>query len=468
MTLIDDLNDTLGEGHVLTGEDTDGYARDWTGSYAWTPRAVVRPADTEEVAAVLRAAARHGVAVVPVGGNTGLAGGTHAEGALMVSLERLNRIREVRPAARVIVAEAGVVLERLHAAAEEHELSFPLDFGAKGSATVGGFLSTNAGGSNVVRYGNARALTLGIEVVLADGRVMNLMNALYKDNTGYDLRDLFIGAEGTLGIITAAVLRLLPEPRAYATAVVAMDSLGGALRLLHRLQEETGGAVEAFEFMPEAYMARLSRFRPDLGTPFRERHPVNLMIELGATAPRDARPDSEGVNVISARLESVLAEAMAEREVDDAIVASSEAQRRRMWAWREAAAEITLNTHPLVDTDISLPLDRMQAFLDAMDQRLATLAPGVETLVIAHLGDGNFHYTVYPETEEEAHLAAIRAAIAEEAVALGGSFSAEHGIGLSKLPTMAAHKDPVAVEVMRAIKTALDPEGRLNPGKTVP
>ena len=467
MNLVGELAARLGAANVLTGGDAARYGRDWTGKYCWQPLAVVRPADTDEVAAVLRLASQAGVAVVPVGGNTGLNGGTYAEGAMMLSLERLNRIRAVNAGARTMIAEAGVVLEQVHQAAAEQGLVFGLTFGAKGSAQVGGFLSTNAGGSNVLRYGNARALCLGLEVVLADGRVLNAMSALHKDNTGYDLRDLFIGAEGTLGVITAAVLRLSPAPRVHVTALLGLGSLPEALALLHRLQEATGGAVEAFEYMPAGYMARLAACRPELACPFPP-CPVNILFEVASTRPDDAAPGVDGEPALAAAVQALLAEAISMSAVHEAVLAASGAQRRKLWAMREAAAEITLNRAPLVDTDIALPLDRVADFLPHMVARLAALDSGAEEMVVAHLGDGNIHYTAYPSRDDLALAEAIRAAVAEEAVGMGGSFSAEHGVGLSKRATMAAHKDPVALATMRAIKAALDPAGILNPGKVLP
>ena len=467
MDLIAELSASIGAPNVLTDADADGYAHDWTGKYRWRPLAVVRPASTAEVAAVLRLAAVAGTAVVPVGGNTGLNGGTSAEGALMLSLERMTRIREVNPRARILVAEAGVVLERLHEAATAEGLVFGLTFGAKGSAQVGGFLSTNAGGSNVLRHGNARALCLGLEVVLADGRVLDLMSALHKDNTGYDLRDLFIGAEGTLGIITAAVLRLEPAPRIYVTALLGMGSLDAALALLNQLQEATGGAVEAFEYMTAGYMARLAQCRPDLACPFPP-CPVNILVEVASTRPDDAAMGPDGEPALATNVQAMLASALADGSASEAVIAANGAQRRKLWAMREAAAEITLNRAPLVDTDIALPIDKVALFLPRMQARLAALDADAEEMVVAHLGDGNIHYTAYPSRDDPALAEAIRAAVATEAVALGGTFSAEHGIGISKRPTMAAHKNPVALHAMRAIKAALDPQGILNPGKVLP
>ncbi|SOC10098.1 FAD-binding oxidoreductase [Rhodobacter maris] len=463
MDLIAKLAEILGPDHVLTGADAARFGREWTGHYRWTPLAVVRPAHTAEVAAVLRLAHLTGTKVVPVAGNTGLNGGTYAEGALMLSLARLNKVREINVQARTVVAEAGVVLETLHDLAGGHGLAFPLTFGSKGSAMVGGFLSTNAGGSNVVRYGSARALCLGLEVVLADGRIWHGLTGLHKDNTGYDLRDLVIGAEGTLGIITAAVLRLTPAPTAYATALVGLETLADALALLNAIQAATGGAVEAFEFMPERYMDRLASARPGLACPFPPA-PVNLLVEIASTTPTDTGAAIDPVS----RLEALLGAALAAGRIQDAVIAQSTAQRSKLWEMRESAAEITFTTPDIVDCDIALPLDRLETFLVRMTPRLAALDPEAEELVIGHLGDGNLHYTAYPSRSDPALGAAIRAAVTEEAVALGGSFSAEHGVGISKRATMAAHKDPVALEMMAAIKTALDPKGILNPGKVLP
>ncbi|MEY4984238.1 MAG: hypothetical protein RIR62_2504 [Pseudomonadota bacterium] len=468
MTLLADLTALLGPAHVLTGADCDRYAHDWTGNYRGRPLAVIRPAGTAEVAAALRLAARHGVAVVPVSGNTGLVGGSFTEGGLLVSLERMNRIREIRPGARIAVVEAGVILSRLHDAAEAEGLYFPLWFGARGSAMIGGVLSTNAGGSNVLRYGSTRGLCLGLEVVLADGRVLDLMSMLHKDNSGYDLKDLFIGAEGTLGIITAAVMKLVPAPRAHATATLAVRSLSDALMLLNRLQEVTGGAVEAFEFMPASYLHRLRQVRPDLGLPFAGIPEVTILVELGATAPHLAAAGEDGVVPLAALLEGALAGMLREGLVSDAVIAASEAQRRAMWARREAAAEITFAVRPFIDTDIAVPLDRVDAFLTGIHARLPALDAEAATLAVAHLGDGNVHFTVFPGRDDPALQDAVVEAIEDVVESLGGSFSAEHGVGLSKRRSMARRKDPVALDVMRAIKAALDPEGRMNPGKILP
>ncbi|WP_022702652.1 FAD-binding oxidoreductase [Pseudorhodobacter ferrugineus] len=468
MTLIADLTEVLGPAHVLTGTDRAGHIGDWTGKYTADPVAVVRPANTAEVAACLRIVASHGVAVVPISGRTGLVGGAMTRGGLMISVERMNKIREIRPEARIAVVEAGVILDRLHAAAEAEGLYFPLWFGARGSAMIGGVLSTNAGGSNVLRYGSTRALCLGLEVVLADGQVLNLMSELHKDNSGYDLRNLFIGAEGTLGIITAAVMKLVPRPKAYATATLAARSLPDALVLLNRLREATGGAVEAFEYMPESYMRRLAEARPDIRQPFTPRQAVNILVEIGATAPRDAVPNAAGEVPVTLLLQEVLAEMMEEGAVLDAEIAQSEGQRRAMWERRELAAEITFARTPAIDTDVALPVDKVDAFLRRMAARLPLLDPGAEDLCVAHLGDGNVHYTVFPTLDDAGLYDRVVEAVEDEVQALRGSFSAEHGVGLSKRASMARRKDPVALAVMRSVKAALDPDNRMNPGKIIP
>lgn len=468
MDLLRELAAIVGPQHVLTGGDTARYATDWMRHYHGAPVAVVRPASTAEVSACVRAAAAAGVPVVPVSGNTGLVGGTMTDGGLMIALDRMNRIRAIRPEARLVIAEAGVILQTIHDAVEGEGLYFPLWFGARGSAMLGGALSTNAGGSNVLRYGSTRGLCLGLEVVLPDGRVLNLMSELHKDNSGYDLKQLFIGAEGTLGIITAAVMKLVPKPLAHATAVVSARSLPAALPLLNRMQAATGGRVEAFEFMPASYSRRLAEVRPDLGLPFADIPEVSILIEAATTVAEEATAGPDGQVPLAARLQGVLAGMLEEGLIDDAVVASSDAQRRRMWERREAAAEICLGLLPYVDTDICLPLDRVDAFVTTAEAQLQALDPGLRSLIVAHLGDGNLHYTLFPTRDDPALEDAVRETVEDVVTELGGSFSAEHGIGLSKLPSMRRRKDPVALDVMRAVKAALDPAGVMNPGKVIP
>ncbi|MEO0487478.1 MAG: FAD-binding oxidoreductase [Pseudomonadota bacterium] len=466
MDIIETLTGIVGASHVLTGQDAAKFTRDWTGKFTWEPLAVVRPAATAEVSACAAACYAAGITMVPVGGNTGLNGGTAAGGAVMVSLERMNAVRAVKPASRVAVVESGAVLDTIHAAAEAHGLVFPLTFGARGSAMIGGALSTNAGGSNVVRYGNTRDLCLGLEVVLADGRVMDLMSELRKDNTGYNLRNLFVGAEGTLGFITAAVLKLFPAPRVRATAMVALRSLEDALPLLNELQEATGAGIEAFEYMPRHYVEK--HLAHGGREPFEDAHEINVLVEAASTRGDDAAPGEDGAPVLVERVQNILMGAMNSGTVADAVVAQNEAQRTEMWARRELAGELTFDRLPIIDTDVAVPLDQVPEFLRQVRARVRDHDAGAEDFIVSHLGDGNIHYTVYPTSDDPDLRVRVIETIEDVTLGLNGSFSAEHGIGISKLGSMERRKDPVALEAMRAVKAALDPKGLLNPGKVLP
>lgn len=458
MALLQDFAAIVGAEYALTGEDTARWAKDWTGKYCAQPGVVLRPASTHQVSQVMALANAQRQSITPVSGHTGLVGGTYAPGGVMLSLDRMNTIHDINTSARTATVDAGVILSTLHDAADAENLIFPLTFGARGSAMIGGVMSTNAGGSNVLRYGNTRDLVLGLEAVLADGRVVDLMSALHKDNSGLNLRQLLIGAEGTLGIITKAVLKLSPKPHTYTTAMVAVPTLENALTLLNRLQDATGGAVEAFEYMPRNYidvhMARVDGARE----PFEAHHDINLMIEIATTTDMD----------IAETLLGIMGDMMEHGTVLDAVIAQNEAQRREMWERREAAAELAFWRQPIVDTDIAVPLDRIPAFFERVAARMTNLDPGFEPNFVAHLGDGNVHYSVYPSRDDDVLKDQIVEAVEDVVEALGGSFSAEHGVGLSKLGTMRRRKDPVALDMMRKIKGVLDPNGILNPGKMIP
>ena len=300
------LTDIVGKENILLDTECGSYNKDWTGKYISTPLAVVKPASTLEVSQVVRACYKNNVAIVPVSGNTGLSGGTSANNAVMLSLERLNKIQKIKPQSRIAVVDAGVILSNLHDAVEEFSLVFPLTFGAKSSSMIGGVLSTNAGGSNVLKYGNTRTLCMGLEVVLPDGRVLDLMSELHKDNTGYDLKNLIIGAEGTLGIITAAVLKLSPKPVAYITAMIATSSLDNALKVLNILQEETGGGVEAFEYMPKNYIETHLTKVPSSRPPFEKLYDFNIMLEIGSTIAGDSISSVTGKSALTENIESCL------------------------------------------------------------------------------------------------------------------------------------------------------------------
>ncbi len=466
--MIVDLTRELGAANVLTGDDTRKWQSDWTHSISWVPAAVLRPKSTEEVSAIMRIASRYEMPVVPVSGNTGLSGGTKGEGALMLSLDRLNKIEEIRADSRTARVQAGVILEDIHTMTAEHGLVFPLSFGARGSAQIGGCLATNAGGSNVLRYGNARDLCLGLEVVLASGEVLDLMTSLHKDNTGLDLRHLFVGSEGILGIITGAVLKLHPKPKAYATAMIAAARLEDGLTILNRLQEETGGMVEAFEYMPRLYIEQHLKHDPAAREPFGSAYDVNLMVELGATSPKDTTEDEDGSVPIVERLMSMLMDMMEEGLLLDATVAQNEAQRIEMWHRRELAGELTVTVDDLVINDLSLPLHAVAPFLVRAEENLLKYDPDARFFVVSHLGDGNVHFTIWPSPKAAGKHEALRAILENLVEEYEGSFSAEHGIGTLKLGSMARRKSSTSLTVMRAIKDALDPLGIMNPGKVLP
>ena len=468
MELLDKIRADLGAKYVVTGTDTEAWTRDWMNVYHWQPLAVVRPASTEQVQAIARACSAAGVAMVPVGGNTGLTGATKAQDAVMISLDRMNAIREIKPNAQVAIVESGAILDSIHQAVDVHNLVFPLFFGARGSAMIGGNLSTNAGGSNVLRYGNTRDLCLGLEVVLADGRVMNLMSELRKDNTGLNLKHMFIGAEGTLGIITAAVVRLYRKPLAYVTAMVGLRALEDSLPLLNRLQSETGGGVEAFEYMPRHYIERHMDKIESALEPFDDVHEVNILVEVATTRASDLEQDGSGTPKLQAILETALMDMIEAGSAQDVVIAQNEAQRRVMWERRESAAEITVGVPGSIDTDVAVPLDDVPAFLQQVSARVQEIDPDGQEFYISHLGDGNLHYTFYPSDTSGVFKEPITEAIEDVVLALNGSFSAEHGIGLSKRNSMARRKDPVALEMMRAIKSAFDPANLMNPGKVYP
>lgn len=320
----------------------------------------------------------------------------------------------------------------------------------------------------MLRYGNTRDLCLGIEVVLADGRVMDLMSELRKDNTGLNLKNIFIGAEGTLGIITATVLRLHPKPLAYVTAMVGLKDLKDSLSLLNRLQNETGGGVEAFEFMPRSYIERHLEKKEGSSEPFSEPHEVNILLEVATTRASDLEQDDDGTPKLRSIVEAALMDMIEDGSAQDAVIAQNETQRRTMWERRESYAEITLGIPGSIDTDIAVPLENVPTFLKNVSARVKKIDPTGEELYISHLGDGNLHYTFYPTDISGVLKEPITEAIEDVVLALNGSFSAEHGIGLSKKSSMARRKDPIALEMMGAIKTAFDPKNLMNPGKVYP
>jgi len=451
-------------GLIVDAESMQGYLSDWRQAYTGKAALVVRPASTEEVAAVVRLCHQARVALVPQGGNTGLCGGSIPDTSgeqVVLSLTRMTRIRAVDPANETITVEAGVILQRLQEAAAEAGRLFPLSLGAEGSCTVGGNLATNAGGTAVLRYGNMRDLTLGLEVVLPDGQIWNGLRGLRKDNTGYDLKHLFIGAEGTLGIITAAVLKLYPALRSITTAWVALPSAKAAIELIGLMRGLCGDRLTGFELMSRQSVEFVVRHVSGCNDPFAEVHPWYVLIELSDTLV-DA-----GLNEL---LEQGLGDALEREVILDAVIAGSEAQVAALWAMREGISAAQNHEGPSLKHDISVPVSCIPAFIDATDPRLQADFPGVRIVAYGHVGDGNLHYNISKPLGAEdapfkAQHEAIMRIIYDSTVAFDGSISAEHGLGQAKREAARRYKDPLELELMRAIKTMLDPLGLMNPGK---
>jgi FAD/FMN-containing dehydrogenase len=467
-SLLDDLRTAIGSEHVLTeAADVAAYATDWRGAYAGTPLAVVRPASTAEVSAVVRLAHDAGVAIVPQGGNTGMCGGAvpSDDGSqIVLSLGRLRNIREVDALGGTITVEAGVVLADVQAAAAAVDRLFPLSLGSEGSCTIGGNIATNAGGTAVLRYGMMRSLVLGLEVVLPDGRVWDGLRSLRKDNTGYDLTQLFIGAEGTLAIVTAAVLTLHPATPARATAWVALPTVAAAASLLPLLREYAAERLTAWELVarPALDLVIDAGLQNPLSSDSSEADWFGL-IELAG--PAGATVDDDLERALGAAVEAGL--------VLDAAIAGSPAQRAGLWALRERVSEAQESLGPTIKHDVSVPITSLDELVARLAPALDQALPGIRPIIYGHVGDGNLHYNLSrpPSLEPDAflsHSAELSAIVHGCTVELGGSISAEHGLGSGKAAAAAAYKSEVEVSLMRALKDALDPRGLMNPGKVLP
>ena len=451
MTLQERLADIVGAANVLTApQDTKPYFTDWRRQYSAAAECVVRPASTQEVSQVVAVCAQEDVAIVPQGGNTGLVGGSVPTGArreLVLALGRMNRIRTLDVLNDTVTVEAGCVLSAVQRAADEAGRLFPLSLAAEGSCQIGGNLSTNAGGVNVLRYGNARELVLGLEVVLPDGRVWDGLRGLRKDNTGYDLKQIFLGAEGTLGIITAAVLRLYPRPSAAATAWIALQTPRQAVELLAELRERLGERISAFELVSraclEAVLAHVAALRDPLPAPY----PWYVLAQFADSGS-------------AAELHERVAQALAEYQ---AVLAQSGEQARSLWRIRETIPEAQFTN---VKHDISLPISHIPDFIALAEDELKTSFVQTEIYCFGHVGDGNLHYNVGPE-RLLASRDAINRIVYDAVQRLGGSISAEHGLGQLKREAIRAHKSPIELELMRRLKAALDPHGLMNPGKVL-
>jgi len=456
----------VGQNHLFAGAEAARFERDWRGRYQGKARVVVRPGKPEEVIAVMQACAAHRVAVVAQGGNTGLVGGSVPDGSgrqVVLSLARLNRVREVDAANSTMTVEAGCILQAAQEAAAAHGLLLPLSLAAEGSCTIGGNLATNAGGTQVLRYGNARELCLGLEVVLADGALWPGLSGLRKDNTGYDLRNLFIGSEGTLGIITAATLKLYPLPASKCTAMVALPSLEAAVAWLQQAQAQWGAGLTAFEIMGKFALDLTRQHFPDLPAALPP-SPWTALVEYSS---------SEAFAIAQPRFESVLEKALEDGFITDAAIATSQAQSRSMWHCRESIPLAQGLEGLNIKHDISVPISRIPEFVARTDALLQMNWPGVRLVNFGHLGDGNLHYNVQAPPGQSAnnfladHEAAVNRLVYDEVLARGGSISAEHGIGALKRDELARSKSPVALQLMRSIKLALDPDNRLNPGRVL-
>ena len=451
MTLRERFADIVGAAHVLTAAtDTKPYLSDWRKQYSGPAECVVRPGSTEEVARVVALCAREGLAVVPQGGNTGLVGGSVPTGArreIVLALGRMNRIRSLDLLNDTATVEAGCVLAAVQAAAADAGRLFPLSLAAEGSCQIGGNLSTNAGGVNVLRYGTARELVLGMEVVLPDGRVWNGLRGLRKDNTGYDLKQLFLGAEGTLGVITAAVLRLYPKPTASATAWIALASPAQAVELLATLRSRVGDRISAFELVSrtclEAVLAHLPDARDPLGAP----HPWTVLAEFGDSGTAED-------------LHQRIAEAL---DGHDAVLAQSGEQARSLWRLRESIPEAQFSN---VKHDISVPVSKIPEFIELTDRALKSAFTSTQIFCFGHVGDGNLHYNIGPAALV-AQRDAVNRVVYDAVERLGGSISAEHGLGQLKREAIRNQKSPLELELMRVLKSALDPKGLMNPGKVL-
>jgi FAD/FMN-containing dehydrogenase len=465
--LIQQLRAAVGAANVLTEGDLSAYEMDWRRRAQGKALAVVRPGSTQEVAAVVRACAAAGTAIVPQGGNTGMVVGSTPDASgrqVVLNLTRMNRVRAIDPGNLTITVDAGCVLQNVQQAAEDAGFLFPLSLAAEGSCTLGGNLGTNAGGTQVVRYGNTRDLCLGLEVVTAQGEVWDGLSGLRKDNTGYDLRDLYIGSEGTLGVITGATMKLYPLPRATLTAWAAVPSMEAALALLGLAHGHLGAGLTGFEVMGQFALGLVVKHMPQLRVPFQAESPYCVLLE---------NSDQESEEHARAQFERLLEAALEEGCATDAVVAENIAQAHALWHVREsiplAQAEEGLN----IKHDISLPVSRIPDFCAETDALLRREIAGVRLVNFGHLGDGNLHYNVQaPEggdmkaflrDEEER----VNTLVYDQVQRFGGSISAEHGIGTLKVGKLPHYKSPVALRLMRAVKKALDPQNIMNPGKVL-
>jgi FAD/FMN-containing dehydrogenase len=465
--LLDRLKAIVGERNVITDDHGRApFENDWRDQWHGRAAAVVKPGDTGEVARVVKLLADERVPIVPQGGNTSMCGGSVPDTSgrqVIVNVSRLNRVREIDAANNTMTVEAGCVLASLQALADEHDRLFPLSLGAEGSCEIGGNLSTNAGGTGVLRYGNTRDLVLGIEVVLPDGRVWNGLRGLRKDNTGYDLKHLFVGAEGTLGIITAAVLKLFPKPRSRATALVAVENPPAALALLAKLRESVGERITGFELISRICIDLVLRHIPGARDFLPQAHPWYVLVELS---------DSTEGGALGTLLEEALGEAAEAGHILDAVLAASDTQRKELWKMRENISEAQKLDGVSIKHDVSVPVSRVPELIERAGAELARRFPDIRIVAFGHAGDGNIHYNCSRSERQEAkqffaEAPQVNHVVYEVVNALGGSISAEHGLGVLKRDEIKRYKSALEIEMMQSIKRTFDPDGLMNPGKVL-
>ncbi len=463
--MLKQLANIVGQHNVVLPEDAAAYFEEKRGKFTSQALAVVRPKSTIEVSEVVKVCAKQGISIVPQGGNTGLCGGgvSTAE-QIILSLGRMNQIRSIDVDNFTITVDAGCILEEIQTAADQQNRFFPLSLGAEGTCQIGGNLSTNAGGINVLRYGNARDLALGLEVVLADGRIWNGLNALRKNNTGYDLKNLFIGAEGTLGIITGACLKLFPKPIEAVTALVALPGLDAVISLFSSLRAASSDRISTFELIPRIAIELTAQHfseHPDL---FEEPHPWYVLVILHSTQPDP---------YLRSALETALEKGFEAKRINDAIFAASEAQASKLVHLREKLVAAQKLAGGSIKHDIAVPISRIPEFIRRANKSVETTIPGARPYPFGHIGDGNIHYNISQPIDmaTDDYLALwgkLNTVIHDLVAELGGSFSAEHGIGMLKTEEMAKYQSDESLFLMRSIKQALDPRGVLNPGKVLP
>ena len=452
------------QGWIETTGGMEPYLREWRGRYKGTAAAVISPKSTNEVAKVLEICNKAGLGVVPQGGNTGLVGGGVPDfpsgDGIVITTQRLNVIRDIDPLNQTMTVEAGVILAHIQQAAEDVGLLFPLSLGAEGSCQIGGNISTNAGGVQVLRYGNTRDLVLGLEVVLADGRVWDGLRSLRKDNTGYDLKHLFMGAEGSLGIITAAVLKLSARPQAKETALCGGANAGSLLEIFQRLNTSAGEALSAFEIMNRFGLEIAEKHVPSVNDPFESPHSQYALIELS------------GLDGIRATLKNILKQGLEEGLIADALIAKNSAQSDQFWAIRHAIPEAQKHEGGSIKHDVSVPVSNVEEFLRKASDLVEAKLPGVRICAFGHAGDGNIHFNLSQPigADTNAYMKnwdAINRIIHDLIMSIGGSFSAEHGIGQLKRSDLKRYKSDVELDLMRTLKKALDPQNTMNPGKVI-